>query len=195
MTKFVIFSEIEKNGAIVFLGDRGTCSANLKWIARFCSTLSWRRNRTSVASEVRPGFSTLSWYVNHDSSLATVSRRRQFFLTFAVLWLGVTLAFSILEQGDGKRTLFVVCRKVLSPHPGFSAFTSSQSAAKCSKIKTLRCAWRQSTYVFWHVITDYKTSLILPETFKFFKMENNSLELTRIFKENIMSDCEREKKV
>ena len=28
-----------------------------------------------------------------------------------------------------------------------------------------------------------------------FKVENNSLELTRIFKENIMTDCEREKKV
>ena len=30
---------------------------------------------------------------------------------------------------------------------------------------------------------------------KLFKVENNSLELTRIFKENIMTDCEREKKV
>ena len=30
---------------------------------------------------------------------------------------------------------------------------------------------------------------------QFFKVENNSLELTRIFKENIMTDCEREKKV
>ena len=29
----------------------------------------------------------------------------------------------------------------------------------------------------------------------FFKVENNSLELTRIFKENILTDCEREKKV
>ena len=28
-----------------------------------------------------------------------------------------------------------------------------------------------------------------------FKVENNSLELTRIFRENIMTDCEREKKV
>ena len=30
---------------------------------------------------------------------------------------------------------------------------------------------------------------------EYFKVENNSLELTRIFKENIMTDCEREKKV
>ena len=28
-----------------------------------------------------------------------------------------------------------------------------------------------------------------------FKVENNSLELTRIFKENIMTDCEHEKKL
>ena len=29
----------------------------------------------------------------------------------------------------------------------------------------------------------------------YFKVENNSLELTRIFKENIKTKCEREKKV
>ena len=37
-------------------------------------------------------------------------------------------------------------------------------------------------------------SEIVKESFAF-KVENNSLELTRIFKENIMTDCEREKKV
>ena len=51
-------------------------------IARFCSTLSWQRNRTNVASEVRPRFSTLYWYVNHvTSGLATVSRRSRFFFS------------------------------------------------------------------------------------------------------------------
>ena len=49
-------------------------------IERFCSTLSWQRNRTNVAFEARPRFSTLSWYVNHvTSGLATVSRRSPFF--------------------------------------------------------------------------------------------------------------------
>ena len=38
-------------------------------------------------------------------------------------------------------------------------------------------------------------SLKTMEVWKFFKVENNSLELTRIFKENIVTDCEREKKV
>ena len=51
-------------------------------IERFCSTLSWRRNRTNVVSEARPRFSTLSWYANHvTSGLATVSRRSQFYFS------------------------------------------------------------------------------------------------------------------
>ena len=51
-------------------------------LERFCSTLSWRRNRTNVAFEARPRFSTLSWYVNHvTSGLATVSRRSPFFFS------------------------------------------------------------------------------------------------------------------
>ena len=51
-------------------------------LARFCSTLSWRRNRTNVASEVRPRVCTLSWYVNHvDSGLTTVPRRSRSFLS------------------------------------------------------------------------------------------------------------------
>ena len=51
--------------------------------ARFRSTLSWRRNRTNVASEARSRFSTLSWYIN--PALATVSRRCRFFPTLVIL--------------------------------------------------------------------------------------------------------------
>ena len=42
-----------------------------------------------------------------------------FFLTLVVLWLGVTLTFSIWIHGDGKRTLFFVWRKVLIRTQGF----------------------------------------------------------------------------
>ena len=55
---------------------------DLSPIARFCSTLCWRRNRTNVASEARPRFSTLSLYVDHvTSGLTTVSRRSPFFFS------------------------------------------------------------------------------------------------------------------
>ena len=130
-------------------------------IERFWSTSSWRRNRTNVASEARPRFSTLSWYVNHvTSGLATVSRRGRFFLTLVILWLGVTHTFSIWAHGDGKRTLFFCLEEGAKPHPGYLGFTSSQSSAKCCKTKTQRSARWQITYVFWHVITYCKTSLI-----------------------------------
>ena len=44
---------------------------------------------------------------------------------------------------------------------------------------------------------DYVRSLVAKyqlQTCWFFKVENNSLELTRIFKENILTKCEREKR-
>ena len=107
---------------------------SLLTIERFCSTLSWRRNRTNVAFEARPRFSTLSWYVNHvTSGLATVSRRSPFFLTLVVLWLGVTFTFSIWAHGDGKRTFFFVWRKVLSRTRGI--WVSRQAKAQRSVAK------------------------------------------------------------
>ena len=63
-------------------------------LAGVCSTLSWRRNRTTVASEARPRFSLRSLDV------------AEFFLALFVLWLGEALTFWIWAHGDGKRTLF-----------------------------------------------------------------------------------------
>ena len=54
---------------------------------------------------------------------------------------------------------FLCLEEGAEPHPGFSAFTSSQSAAKCCKTKSWRSGWRQITYMFWHKITYCKTSL------------------------------------
>ena len=106
-------------------------------LERFCSTLSWRRNRTNVASEVRPRFSTLSWYVNHvNSGLATVSRRSRF-----CSHLGrfvVRRDSHLFDSGTRgwEAHTFLCLEEGAKPHPGFSAFTSSQSAAKCCKTKT-----------------------------------------------------------
>ena len=132
------------------------------WLERFCSTLSRRRNRTDVASEARPRFSTLSWYVNHvNSGLATVSRRSPFFShlrRFAVR--RDSHLFDLGTRGWEAHT-FLCFEEGAKPHRGFPAFMSSQSAAKCCKTKTWRSVWRQITYVFWHVITYCKTSLAL----------------------------------
>ena len=81
-----------------------------------------------------------------------------FFLTLVVLWLGVTLTFSIWARGWEAHT-FLCLEEGAKPHPGYLGFTSSQSAAKCCKTKTWRSARWQITYVFWHVITSCKTSL------------------------------------
>ena len=85
-----------------------------------------------------------------------------------VLWLGVTLTFSIWAHGDGKRTLFFVWRKVLSRTRGIwvSRQAKAQQSVRC-KTKTWRSARWQITYVFWHVITYCKTSLIWASDFSF----------------------------
>ena len=137
-----------------------TATATATTIERFCSTSSWRRNRTNVASEARPRFSTLSWYVNHvNSGLATVSRRSWFCSHLRRFVVRHDSHLFDLGTRGWEGHAFLCLEEGAKPHPGFSAFTSSQSAAKCCKTKTWRGGWRQITYVFWHVITYCKTSL------------------------------------
>ena len=130
-------------------------------LARFCSTLSWRRNRTTVASEARPRFSTLSWYVNHVSSgLATVSRRSRIFShlgRFAVR--RDPHLFGLGTQGWEANT-FLCLEEGAKAAPGVFEFHVKPKRSKCCKTKTWRNARRQITYVFWHVITYCKTSLL-----------------------------------
>ena len=130
-------------------------------IARFCSTLSWRRNRTNVASEARPRFSMLSSNVNHiTSGLATVSRRSRFFSHRGRFVVRRDPHLFDLGTRGRKAHTFLCLEEGAKPHPGYLGFTSSQSAAKCCKTKTWRSARWQITYVFWHVITYCKTSLM-----------------------------------
>ena len=130
-------------------------------IERFCSTLSWRRNRTNVASEARPWFSTLSWYVNHvTSGLATVSRRSQFFSHLGRFVVRRDPHLFDLGTRGWEAHTFLCLEEGAKPHPGFLGFSSSCSSATCCKTKTWRSARWQITYVFWHVITYCKTSLI-----------------------------------
>ena len=81
-------------------------------------------------------FSTLSWYVNHvNPGLARVSRRSRFFSHLVILWLSVTLTFSIWAHGDGKRTLFFVWRKVLSRTRGFRVSRQAKAQQRVAKPK------------------------------------------------------------
>ena len=115
----------------------------------------------NVASEARPRLSTLTWYVNHvNSDLATVSRRSRFCSHLRRFMVRHDSHLFALGTRGWEAHAFLCLEEGAKPHPGFSAFTSSQSAAKCCKTKTWRSGWRQITYVFWHVITYCKTSLI-----------------------------------
>ena len=106
-------------------------------LARFCTTLSWRRNRTNVASEARPRFSTLSWYVNHvTSGLATVSRRSRFFSHLCRFVVRRDPHLFDLGTRGRKAHTFLCLEEGAKPHRGYLGFTSSQSAAKCCKTKT-----------------------------------------------------------
>ena len=104
-------------------------------LERFCSTLSWRRNRTNVAFEARPRFSTLSWYVNHvTSGLTTVSRRSPFFshLGRFVVRRDPHL-FDLGTRGWGAHT-FLCLEEGAKPHPG-CIWVSRQAKAQQSVAK------------------------------------------------------------
>ena len=102
------------------------CCAPLAVLERFCSTLSWRRNRTNVASEARPRFSTLSWYVNHvTSGLATVSRRSRFFSHLGRFVVRRDPHLFDLGTRGWEAHTFLCLEEGAQPHPGYLGFTSS----------------------------------------------------------------------
>ena len=123
--------------AVAALSISSSAFAELSIIERFCSTSSWRRNRTYVASEARPRFSTLSWYVNHvNSGLATVSRRSRFCSHLRHFVVRRDSHLFDLGTRGWEVHAFLCLEEGAKPHPGFLGFTSSQSAAKCCKTKT-----------------------------------------------------------
>ena len=117
--------------------------------SRFCSTLSWWRNRTNVASEARPRLSTFSWYVNNvNSGIATALDVAEFFFhlgRFVVRRDPRDLTFSIWEHGDGKRTCFFVWMNVLRCTRCFMGFHVKPKRIYVSQnlTKTWHSAWRK----------------------------------------------------